>query len=58
MDATLLENQTSLSEQNTIILERRLAHGKRQEMAEEKDIQTQAQKKAEENPLAEKTQVG
>jgi hypothetical protein len=39
------------------MLERRYAYGERQEMAQEEDSQTQAQKEAEENPLEEKAEV-
>jgi hypothetical protein len=38
------------------ILERRYTHGKRQEMAQEENSQTQTQKEIEENPLAKKAE--
>jgi hypothetical protein len=56
MAVTPLEDEASPSEWNNTILERRITYGERQEMAQEKNSQTQAQKEAEENPLAEKAE--
>jgi hypothetical protein len=40
----------------TILEERRYTYGQRQEMAQEENSQTQAQKEVEENPLEEKAE--